>query len=108
MATVQVAEDAPDLPAILADLDFDFCLEPTLSPPGVRWFNLMVDARRGPRRCALVAHRLLSALQSIALSGDLPAFKVIAGERWLERPAVAGDTVAPDEALGQRRWLEGG
>jgi len=34
MATVQVAEDAPDLPAILADLDFDFRLERALRRRG--------------------------------------------------------------------------
>jgi hypothetical protein len=86
MATIQVDADAPDLAQILADLDFDFKLTPTSSPPGVRWFNLYVDARRGPRRCAITAHRLLCAMSSIAATGELPSFRIIAGERWLERP----------------------
>jgi len=87
MATVQVADRAPDLAEILADLDYGFRLEPAAaSPPGYRWFHLMVDVRRGRRRCEVTAHRLLSALQRIAETGDLPSFRVIAGERWLERP----------------------
>jgi len=92
MATVQVAEDAPDLPAILADLDFDFRLERAPSPLGVLWLNLLVDATRGPRRCGRVAHRLLNALKSISECGDLPAFRIIAGERWLHSP-VPDDSV---------------
>lgn len=91
MAMLQVAEDAPDLPAILADLDFDFRLERIPSPPGVLRFNLLVNARRGQRRCALIAHRLLNALRSIADAGDLPSFRIIAGERWLHSPATAVD-----------------
>jgi hypothetical protein len=83
MATLQIAEDGPDLPAILADLDFDFRLERAPSPPGVIWFNLLVDASRGQRCCARIAHRLLTALDSISKCGDLPAFRIIAGERWL-------------------------
>ena len=92
MATLQVAEDAPDLQAILADLDFDFRLERIPSPPGVSWFNLLVNARRGQRRCALIAHRLLNALHSISRSGDLPSFRIIAGERWLQSPEPGDDT----------------
>src|SRR5690349_6865610 len=89
MATVQVAENAPDLSAILADLDHAFRLEAApSSPPGFRWFNLLVDARRGTRRCAYTAHRLLCALQRIAEGGDLPGFHVIAGERWLESASL--------------------
>ena len=52
------------LPAILADLDFDFRLERIPSPPGFLWFNLLVNARRGQRRCALIAHRLLTVVDS--------------------------------------------
>lgn len=90
MATVQVAEGAPDLAGILADLDFDFRLDAApASPPGFRWFHLYVNARRGERRCALTAHRLLCALQRIADGGDLPEFRVIAGERWLDYPLTA-------------------
>ncbi|TCO40778.1 hypothetical protein [Dokdonella fugitiva] len=91
MATLEVAENAPDLPAILADLDFDFRLERIPSPPGFLWFNLLVNARRGQRRCALIAHRLLNALRSIADAGDLPAFRIIAGERWLHSPSADVD-----------------
>lgn len=91
MATLEVAEDAPDLPAILADLDFDFRLEPIPSPPGFARFDLLVNARRGQHRRALIAHRLLNALHSIARSGDLPAFRIVAGERWLHSPAIADD-----------------
>lgn len=88
MATVQVAEGAPDLAEILTDLHFDFRLDPAAaSPPGYRWFNLLVDARRGARRCALIAHRLLSALKRIAEAGDLPGFDILAGERWLDYAA---------------------
>lgn len=86
MATVQVDADAPDLAEILADLDFDFKLVPTSSPDGVRWFNLYTDERRGSRRCALTAYRLLSALSSIAATGELPSFRIIAGQRWLQHP----------------------
>jgi len=100
MATVQVAEDAPDLADILADLDFGFRLEPAApSPPGYRWLNLHVDARRGPRRCALTAHRLLSALTRLAEAGDIPGYRVIAGERWLEYPMYP-DALAAGEASG--------
>jgi len=99
MATVQVAEDAPDLPAILADLDFDFRLERAPSPPGVLWLNLLVDASRGPQRCGRIAHRLLNALQSISECGDLPAFRIIAGERWLHSP-VPDDNVHRLESHG--------
>jgi hypothetical protein len=106
MATVQVAEGAPNLADILVDLDFDFRLDPApASPPGHAWFHLLVDARRGQRRCELTAHRLLSALQRIAEAGDLPGFRVIAGERWLEYPA-ASDAMRPEthtDALGPRR-----
>jgi len=95
MATVQIAEDAPDLAAILADLDFGFGLEPAAaSPPGFRWLNLSVDARRGPQRCGLTAHRLLSALTRLA--GDVPGFHVIAGERWLNY--LMGSKPLPSEA----------
>lgn len=90
MATVQVAEHAPDLVDILADLDFNFRLEPAAaSPPGYQWFNLLVDTGRGQRRCEITAHRLLSALKRLAEGGDLPGFQVIAGERWLEYPAAS-------------------
>jgi hypothetical protein len=90
MATVQVADTAPDLASILADLDVGFSLEPAAaSPPGYRWLNLLVDARRGERRCAYAAHRLLSALQRIADTGELPGFHIIAGERWLD-PCATG------------------
>jgi hypothetical protein len=99
MATVQVAEGAPDLADILADLDFDFRLEPAAaSPPGYRWLNLLVDARRGQRRCGLTAHRLLSALKRLAEGGDLPGFQVIAGERWLEYPASTEATFVETSA----------
>lgn len=82
MATLQVAEDAPDLAAILADLDFGFRLEfAAFSPPGYRWLNLYVDARRGQRRCGLTAHRLLSALMRLADAGDISGYRVLAGER---------------------------
>jgi len=100
MATLQVAEGAPDLPAILADLDFDFRLERTPSPAGVVWFNLLVDARRGHRRCARIAHRLLNALHSIAKCGDLPDFRIIAGERWLHSP-LPDDAMQPIESHSQ-------
>jgi hypothetical protein len=89
MATVQVADTAPDLANIIADLDFAFRLEPAaISPPGFHWFNLLIDARRGERRRAYTAHRLLSALQRIAQSGELPGFRIIAGERWLDESAL--------------------
>lgn len=89
MATVQVAEGSPDLVTILADLDYGFRLVPAaLSPPGYRWFHLLLDVRRGRRRCEVMAHRLLSALQRIAETGDLPSFRIIAGERWLDQPAL--------------------
>lgn len=107
MATLQVAEDAPDLPAILADLDFDFRLERTPSPPGVSWFNLLVDAGRGQRRCGRVAHRLLNALQSISECGDLPAFRIIAGERWLHSPVPDHDmhrTERHDQGSSSDSW----
>jgi hypothetical protein len=107
MATIQVADTAPDLAEILADLDFAFRLEPAAaSPPGFHWFNLLIDARRGERRCAYTAHRLLSALQRIAESGELPGFHIIAGERWLdedavgfsrENPARGSLSVSPDD-----------
>ena len=105
MATLQVAEDAPDLQAILADLDFDFRLERTPSPPGVVWFNLLVEASRGPRRCGRVAHRLLNALHSIATCGDLPSFRIIAGERWLQSPVpddVHWISAHEDESASER------
>jgi hypothetical protein len=107
MATLQVAEDAPDLPAILADLDFDFRLERTPSPLGVLWFNLLVDAGRGQRRCGRVAHRLLNALQSISECGDLPAFRIIAGERWLHSPVPDHDmhrTERHDQGSSSDSW----
>jgi hypothetical protein len=91
---VQVAKGAPDLINVLADLDFNFRLEPAAaSPPGYQWFNLFVDGGRGQRRCGITAHRLLSALTRLAAGGDLPGFQVIAGERWLEHPA-ASETAA--------------
>ncbi|HEY0724086.1 MAG TPA: hypothetical protein VGD41_08910 [Pyrinomonadaceae bacterium] len=94
MATVQVAAEAPDLAEILADLDFGFRLEPAAaSPPGYRWLNLLVDARRGERRCGYTAHRLLTALQRIAESGELPGFRILAGERWLDVPALGFSSV---------------
>jgi len=100
MATVQVAEGAPDLADILADLDFGFRLEPAASsPPGRRWLNLYIDARRGQRRCALTAHRLLSALNRLAEAGDIPGYRVIAGERWLEYPMFP-DPLALGETNG--------
>jgi len=106
MATVQVAHDAPDLADILSDLDFDFRLEPAVaSPPGYRWLNLFVDARRGQRRCGLTAHRLLSALKRLSESGDLAEFQVIAGERWLAYPApleLASPEAADSEASLRR------
>ena len=108
MATIQIAEDAPDLSEILADLDDGFRLESApCSPPGFRWLNLAVDARRGWRRCAYTAHRLLSALQRIAEGGDLPGFCIIAGERWLDADSVERDAprrAAPAEgSRGERR-----
>lgn len=100
MATIQVAEGAPNLVDILADLSFDFRLDPApTSPPGLTWFHLFVDARRSQRRCELTAHRLLSALQRIAEGGDLPGFRVIAGERWLNYPAASD---APQREAPQR------
>lgn len=88
MATVQVAEASPDLASILADLDYGFRLEHAASsPPGYQCFHLFLDVRRGRRRCEIMAHRLLSALQRIADTGDLPSFRIIAGERWLEGDA---------------------
>ena len=99
MATVEVADNAPDLAAILADLDFAFRLEPAAaSPPNVRWFNLLVDARRGERRCGHTAHRLLSALQRIAASGELPGFRIIVGERWLDEHALGAAAASPTES----------
>jgi len=89
MATVQVADTAPDIASILTDLDIGFSLESAAaSPPGFRWLNLLVDARRGERRCAYAAHRLLSALQRIADTGELPGFQIIAGDHWLDPHAV--------------------
>ncbi|HEU4664042.1 MAG TPA: hypothetical protein VFS55_08430 [Dokdonella sp.] len=86
MATIEVAEQAPDLAALLADLDFDFRLDPMPAPSGQRRFALRVNARRGERRCALTAHRLLGALKSIAATGDLPGFAIVAGAHWAEHP----------------------
>jgi hypothetical protein len=98
MATVEVADHAPDLAEILADLDFAFRLEPAAaSPPNVRWFNLLVDARRGERRCGYTAHKLLSALQRIAASGELPGFRIIVGERWLDGHALGLSIALPTE-----------
>lgn len=95
MATVQVAEGAPDLADILADLDLGFRLEPAAaSPPGCRRLHLYIDARRGPRRCGLTAHRLLSALTHLAEAGDVPGFEVIAGERWLEYPMGSNSSIS--------------
>jgi len=93
MATLQVAENAPNLAEILADLEFGFRLVPAAaSPPGLLWYQLWVDGRRGPRRCGLIAHRLLAALQRLADLGDLPAFRILAGERWLGySTAIAAD-----------------
>jgi hypothetical protein len=102
MATIQVDADAPDLARILADLDFDFKLLPTCSPPGVRWLHLYVDARRGPRRCALTAHRLLCALSSIAATGELPSFRILAGERWLESPGGEESHIPKAEIESER------
>ena len=107
MATIQVAENGPDLADILSDLDFGFRLEPAgASPSGYRWLELLVDARRGPCRCALTAHRLLCALQCIAGTGDLPGFRVIAGERWLDDPRAFSSVVPDAAAEGARDQSE--
>lgn len=106
MATIEVGERAPDLAAILADLRFDFRLDPAVaSPPGRRWFHLFVDACRGEQRCARSAHTLLHALQRIAQAGELADFRIVAGERWLNDPTeaplqrTAGD--APPSQAGE-------
>lgn len=95
MATIEVAEQAPDLATLLADLDFDFRLDPEPAPPGLRRFALRVNARRGERRCALTAHRLLGALKSIAATGDLPGFAIVAGAHWADHPGLPGRRAEP-------------
>lgn len=103
MATIEVAEQAPDLAALLADLDFDFRLDPLPARPGLRRFALCVNAARGERRCALTAHRLLGALKSIAATGDLPGFAIVAGAHWAEHPGWPVPRNEPDLAHGETR-----
>jgi hypothetical protein len=89
MGTIEVAANAPRLANVLADLALDFRLETALaSPPGYAWFDLYVDASRGERRCERTACMLLDALLRIAEAGEIPAFRIVAGEQWLQIEAM--------------------
>lgn len=91
MATIEVREHFDDLGRLLADLSLDFRLEPAHeSPAGYVWFNLLIDASKGERRCARTAYALLSSMQHIAAEGGIPDFRIVAGEQWLQLGA-AGD-----------------
>jgi hypothetical protein len=85
MATIEVRDDFDDLSQLLADMSLDFRIEPASeSPTGYTWFNLMIDAGKGERRCARTAYALLSAMQHIAAEGGIPDFRIVAGEQWLQ------------------------
>jgi len=79
MATIEVRDHFDDLGRLLADLSLDFRLEPAQeSPTGYAWFNLLIDASKGERRCARTAYALLSAMQHIAAEGGIPDFRIVA------------------------------
>jgi len=109
MATIEIDANAPNLAGILADLRYDFRLDPAdSSPPGRQRFDIHVDARGGERRAAITAHRLLHALARIAETGELGDFRIIHGERWLEEPAgTFGAQAKPMSAGSARESREG-
>ena len=85
MATIEVDELCGALDDILEDISFDSRLEAVAAPPEKLRFELVVNARRGPGRCAMAAYALLSALEAIAEDGGLPGFRIVEGAEWLEQ-----------------------
>jgi hypothetical protein len=85
MATIEVDPSCADLSTRLAGLKLDFRLEAApAAPQGHVWFDILLDASKGERRCARAAHVLLSTLQHAADAGDLVGFHIVAGAQWLE------------------------
>lgn len=106
MATIEVRDDFDNLGHLLADPRLDFRLErASESPAGYVWFNLLIDASKGERRCARTAYALLSAVQRIAADGGIPDFRIVAGEQWLQ--IGEGDGTERDDADGTLRAASG-
>lgn len=106
MATIEVRDPFDDLGRLLADMSLDFRLEPAHeSPTGYLWFNLLIDASKGERRCARTAYALLSALQRIAAEGGIPDFRIVAGEQWLQLGDA--ESTRHDAADGTLRTADG-
>lgn len=84
MAVIEVREDFDNLATVLTDPSLDFRLQASAeSPRGYAWFDLLVDADKGERRCARTAYAVLNALQRIADDGDIPEFRIVNGHQWL-------------------------
>lgn len=101
MGVVEVREDFDHLADLLTDATFDCRLQPSAeSPAGFAWFDLLVDAAKGERRCARTAYAVLTALQRIADDGDIPEFRIVTGHQWLRigEPAADGNEPMLDVA----------
>ncbi|MGH8172282.1 MAG: hypothetical protein ACREPX_04000 [Rhodanobacteraceae bacterium] len=92
MAVIEVREDFGHLASVLKDPSLDFRLQASSeSPRGYAWFDLLVDADKGERRCARTAHAVLTALQRIADDGDIPEFRIVNGHQWVRLGEAAAD-----------------
>jgi len=96
VAVIEVGADFDNLDAVLADPSLDFRLQPSAeSPSGYAWFDLLVDADKGERRCARTAYAVLTAMQRIANDGDIPDFRIVTGHQWLRLGESDPDDAAP-------------
>jgi hypothetical protein len=87
IATIELSDRFDDFPELVADSHMECRAEPfAKSPPGHAWFHILSDLSKGERRSARTAFSLLTALSDLAAGGELPGFRIVSGEHWLELP----------------------
>lgn len=84
MATLEMLEGGPNLPALIENEQPNVRLRRAeTAPSGYLWFNLFVDASQGERRCALTAHVVLTAVKQAVADGHIEGFRIVYGGQWL-------------------------
>ena len=87
IATIELSDRFGDFPELVADSLMECRAEPfAKSPPGHAWFHILSDLSKGERRSARTAFALLTTLNELAVSGQLPGFRIVSGEHWLALP----------------------
>ena len=98
VATVEVEASQPTAES-LPHYSFNYrFLRSAESPPGVHWFDVIVDFSLGEERASHIAYGIVTALQRAAESGWLAGYRVVAGGQHLDVQSEDGIALAEESS----------